>query len=174
MTSTPTPTTVGCVPPAGYSPIRTESEFRNMSNRNGNYFLCNNIHLSTALSPLFNNESFRGTLDGGNRTLSGVSLIAPSLPSYGLVRVLEGGVIRNLTITNPQVHGKGAVGVVAGLSAGTIQNVTIVGGQVTADRHPAGVFVGIQINGSLQNCSSSTFVTAQGQTGDQSIGVSFP
>lgn len=145
-----------------------------MSNRDGNYFLCNDIQFTATLSPLFGSDSFRGIIDGNNRALRGVNLSGPSLPSYGLVRVLEGGTIRNLRIIGPQVQGKGVVGAVAGLSSGLIQNVSIEGGQITSERRPAGAIVGVQLNGSLQNCSSTAFVTTEGETNDQLIGLGFP
>jgi hypothetical protein len=145
-----------------------------MSNRDASYFLCDHIQLTSPLGSLFNNESFRGVFDGNGKQLRGLVMRGPSLASFGLVRVLENGTFKNLIVVGPQVDGKGAVGVVAGLSSGRIENVIIDGGQVTSEKRPAGAIVGIQFSGVITGCQSTAFVTAEGQTGDQMVGVSFP
>lgn len=145
-----------------------------MNNRDGSYFLCDHVQLSSAMGSLFNNETFRGVLDGNNKELRGLVMQGPTLASFGLVRVLENGTIRNLRVVAPQVQGKGAVGVIAGLSSGRIENVIIDGGQVASEKRPAGGIVGIQFNGVTTGCQSTALVTAEGQTGDQMVGVSFP
>ena len=165
---------MGCIVPEGFVGIANAAEFLAMNNQEGHYFLCNDIQLTSPMGALFQNEPFRGVLNGNNKALRGLVMQGASQASFGLVRVLMGGTIKDLRIVAPQVHGKGAVGVVAGLSSGYVQNVVIEGGQVTSEKSPAGAFVGIRLGGSVTGCESSAFVTVAGETGDQFEGIGFP
>jgi hypothetical protein len=163
-----------CSAPAGYVGVSSAETFAALSNEHGRYFLCNDIILTGNLTPLFNNGIFQGVFDGNKKTIRGLRIEQPNQPSVGLFRVLQDATVKDLTIIEPVVRGRGVVGVLAGISSARILNVTIDGGTVNSVHRPAGGLVGVQFMGEIRNSSSTAIVTAGGESGDQQSGIKFP
>lgn len=65
---------------------------------NGNYKLMNDINLSgIEWSPL---ASFSGTFNGNNYSINGMTINMPESYNLGLFKELNGGIVKNLALTN--------------------------------------------------------------------------
>lgn len=72
-------------------------------------------------------NSFKGTFDGANHSISGLTIYRPEYGYTGLFRSLENGaIIKNLNISSGSIAGESYVGAIAGeaLEGVTIDNVT--------------------------------------------------
>ena len=77
--------------------IKTAYELKNII-PNGNYRLMNDIDLSgEEWEPL---PSFTGTFDGNNHSINGMTINQPEAYNMGLFFELNGGVVKNLALTN--------------------------------------------------------------------------
>ena len=82
----------------------------------GNYRLEADIDLKGIDFPGIGSQSapFTGMFDGNGRTISNLTICKPEEDDVGLFRVLYGGTVKNLTLKNANVTGKGKVGAVVG------------------------------------------------------------
>lgn len=83
---------------------------------------------------------FRGELDGGSHTITGLKLSLIEGSKLGFVSENR-GVITNLTLLQPQLDGAAYTGAVAGVNGveGLISHVTVNGGSVKADTAAGGI-----------------------------------
>ena len=81
-----------------------------------------------------------GTFDGGNHTITGLTIDLPNQDNVGLIGYLgNGGKVQNLTLAEVEINGKKYVGGVAGQNYnGTVTGCT-VSGNVTGNYYVGGV-----------------------------------
>lgn len=82
----------------------------------------------------------RGELDGGNHSIAGLKLHLVEGTQLGLVSENQ-GVIRNLTLLQPQLNGAASTGAAVGLngSEGILTHVTVNGGTVSSSTAAGGI-----------------------------------
>jgi len=116
----------------------------------------------TGFAPMFSGDdlAYAGTFDGGNHSISGLTINGGVNPPYfgsGLFARLQGGTIRNLAMVGGSVVGGNNVGAVAGNNGGgTISNVTssmTISGNTTV-----GGLVGFN-SGTISNATATGAVT---------------
>ena len=119
------------------------------------------------------NKAYTGTFDGGNHTISGLT-VNQTRNYVGLIGCIgSDGTVKNVKLENVNITGDGYfVGGVAGTNYGTIENCS-VDGTLTNNRHYLGGVVGDNY-GSIIGCSSSGTITGTspdvGGIGGQSVG----
>jgi len=85
------------------------------------YILMNDLPDTTGFTPIGDAANpFTGTLDGGNNTIT-LSINLPSTNYVGLFGVIDGGMVKDLTVAG-SVTGMWFVGGIAGINGGTIWN----------------------------------------------------
>ena len=100
-------------------------------------------------------EGFSGEIDGAGFTVSGVVIARPDLTEVGLFGVLNGGLIKNLSVAVTGVEGAQATGALVGRQlSGRIENCHS-SGSVTTTSSRGGGLVGSQEAGMIFRCSSS-------------------
>ena len=111
------------------------------------------------------NNSYIGTFDGGNHTISGLT-VKGSDEYAGLFGYIgSGGTVKNVKLEDVQIESDNQyanVGGVAGYSQGNIENCS-VSGRVRG--YSAGGVVGQQWGGSITRCSSLATVNGTGGVG---------
>ena len=112
-------------------------------------------------------NSYTGTFDGGNHTISGLT-VTGSDEYAGLFGYIgkDGGTVKNVVLENVQItsdYQYGYVGGVAGYSRGNIENCSVSGS--VSSRCTAGGVVGQQFGGSITLCGSSATVKGTGEVG---------
>lgn len=134
-----------------------------------NIILTNNIDLTgidwTPIGTSFSN-SYTGTFDGGNHTITGLTVTGSNEYAGLFGRIGSGGKVMNVKLEGVQIESNNdmsAVGGVAGRSYGTLENCS-VSGSVSGSGIAGGV-VGYQSGGFLTGCSSSATVNAGGVAG---------
>jgi hypothetical protein len=176
-TATPTATSAGAICVLGFGQIglHNEAELRGISDTAGNYKLCANITLTTAITPLLNGQPFTGTLDGNGYAISGLEMRQPNQMLLGLFSVVaRSASISHLTLINPQVQGGAVLGSVTGINGGSI-SVDVVGGNIAATSGIAGGIAGINSGGALSGSSTAeVIVGGTTMTGDTRIGLNGP
>lgn len=130
--------------------INTVEDLRNIVS-NGNYKLMNDINLSgIEWSPL---ASFSGTFDGNNYSINGMTINMPDSYNLGLFTELNGGVVKNLALTNVDIKGNRGVGTVtATMTNGALVENCFVTGILDIYAYGGGI-TGVIINDSMiKNC----------------------
>lgn len=129
-----------------------------------NCLLYTDINLSAEWTPVYSSNSYNGTFDGNGHTISGLS-IGGNENYQGLFSYVgSNGTIKNLTLSNVDIHGNENVGGVAGYNLGKILGCT-VSGTVKGDSKACGGIAGFSKNGFIIGCASSCSVT-----GDKYVG----
>ena len=127
------------------------------------YQLTDNIDMSSEASlPVIGSFSnrFKGTFDGGNKTITGLTIIGSD--NTGLFAYIDGGgTVKDLTLDDITVSGGMLTGGIAGESEGTITGCQIIGGTVTGDEDAGGI-VGLNHDALVENCFSSCEVIGIG------------
>ena len=144
-----------------------------------NITLTDNIDLTGEWTPIGidDKHQYIGTFDGGNHTISGLT-VTGSDEYAGLIGYLgSGGKVQNVVLEGVQItsdNSSGYAGGVAGDSWGTIENCS-VSGSVSGTTFAGGV-VGSQWGGSITGCNSSATVKgvifAGGIAGETNSGAS--
>ena len=105
------------------------------------------------------NHQYTGTFDGGNHTITGLT-VTTSDQYVGLFGYIgSGGTVKDVTLEEVKIESDNemsAVGGVVGYSYGNIENCS-VSGSVSSNSTAGGV-VGAQLSGSINGCSSSATV----------------
>lgn len=105
------------------------------------------------------NHQYTGTFDGGNHTITGLT-VTGSDQYVGLFgRIGSGGTVKNVTLENIQItndNSSGYAGGVAGNSWGNIENCSVSGS--VSSSFSVGSVVGSQIGGAITGCNSSATV----------------
>ena len=93
-----------------------------------------------------NSKSFKGTYDGGNCTVSNLTI--DTTDNYaGLFGIVgNGGTVKNLNVDNADITANNVVGGLVGESYGTISNCTLTNSSITSKGNYAGGIVGISYN----------------------------
>ena len=112
-------------------------------------------------------NSYTGTFDGGNHTISGLT-VKGSDKNAGLFGYIgkDGGTVKNVVLKDVQITSNNQyanVGGMAGINNGTIENCSVSGGSVSG--YSAGGVVGQQYSGSITLCNSSATVQGTSQVG---------
>ncbi len=114
-----------------------------------------NITLTKEWTPICPSSEviFKGTFDGGNYTISGLTITNATTDYQGLFGYVSGATIKNVTISKPQISSnKRYVGAVVGFASGTtIENCAVTGGSVNGNGNVGGVV------GLIEDESSLTF-----------------
>ena len=114
-------------------------------------------------------NSYTGTFDGGNHTISGLT-VTGSDEYAGLFRYIgSGGTVKNVKLEDVQIESDNQyanVGGVAGYSYGNIENCSVSGSVSGSGMNGfAGGVVGSQWGGSITGCSSSATVKGEAYVG---------
>ena len=118
-------------------------------------------------------HQYTGTFDGGNYTITGLTVTGSDQYAGLFGRIGSGGTVKNVVLENVQItsdYQYAYVGGVAGYSRGNIENCS-VSGSVSGNRNSDGTdncvggVVGQQFDGSITGCSSSTIVEGMGGVG---------
>ncbi len=136
----------------------------------GKYFkMTNDVALSTFTAIGTDNNSFNGTLDGGNFAITSMTI---SNSGYvGLFAYISGATIKNISFTSPSVSSTSSSGgIVAGRAYGTVtlENITVNNGSLK-NSHQAGALIGYKEAGTLNitNChNKGCTITTSGVHGD--------
>ncbi|MBI4986476.1 MAG: filamentous hemagglutinin N-terminal domain-containing protein, partial [Rhodocyclales bacterium] len=156
------------------------------SNLAASYTLANDIAMSeltqapgvwnaaTGFVPVGNNATaFTGTFDGGNHTISGLTILRPTENYIGLFGVTNGSSISNVALTGVNVSGASYVGGLVGMNGktnnSTLDNASSSGTVSGGDNSfYIGGLVGLGNDGSVNNSHASG--TVSGGTSSDAIG----
>ena len=114
-----------------------------------------------------NSKKYTGTFDGGNHTITGLTVTGSNRYAGLFGQIGPGGTVKNVVLTEVNVTSGTFVGGVAGWSfGGNIENCSVSGSvSVSGTNSIAGGVVGYQTGGSITGCSSSATVNAGGVAG---------
>ena len=106
---------------------------------------------------------YTGTFDGGNHTITGLTINQSGTEYVGLICHLgSGGTVKNLTLENVDITGQACVGSVVGWNDGTVAACT-VSGNVMGPGNTVGGVVGFNYYGStLIACYATCSVNSNG------------
>ena len=156
--------------------VDNEKGLRNLAklvNSNGgktpiNITLTGDITLTEEWTPIgtsFSN-SYTGTFDGGNHTITGLTVTGSNEYAGLFGYIGSGGKVKNVVLEGVQItsdNSLGYTGGVVGNSWGTIENCS-VSGSVSGTTFAGGV-VGSQWGGSITGCNSSATVKGEAYVG---------
>ena len=160
-------------------PITNVNELQDMnSDLNGSYYLANDIDTSATrtwnwngsafegFNPIGNatgypgsgdwNNAFNGTFDGKGHKINGLHINRPSRDCVGLFGAMKGdGIIRNVSLENVNISGKGFVGGLVGQSDVLIE-MSCTNGSVNGSDLYVGGLAGatwVHVNNTYSTCS---------------------
>jgi len=116
-------------------------------------------------SKSYTGNAFKGVFDGGNNTISGLTIASTSdkNAAVGLFGVVDGGTVKNLTLNdvNINVANSNLAGAAIGmmLNGATADNIT-VNGAVTGNDGVGGIVGRLIIDGTIANCINNASVTS--------------
>ena len=122
---------------------------------------------------LINSYSYKGTFDGGDHTISGLTVTGSNQYAGLFGCIGDGGTVKNVKLENVQITSDSQyayVGGVAGFSWGNIENCS-VSGNVSGNSHSnstsncVGGVVGQQYGGTITECTSSAIVDGRNEVG---------
>lgn len=122
-------------------------------------------------------KSFSGTFDGNGKTVSNLTFSGAygDDNAFGLIGVLNGGVVKDLTLANVSVNVTDGecVGAVVGLmiNGATVSGVTVESGSVTAVRGNGGLVGRMTVSGTIENCNNHASITATSVTSGNVGGI---
>lgn len=105
-------------------------------------------------------NTFKGTIDGQNHTISNLQISAAAGETAALLPVVEGGTIENLNFENVELSGTAAnqTGIVGLLTDnGSVRNVNVKG-TVNGGNYTGGVVGVIVTKGSVSDCNNNATV----------------
>lgn len=120
------------------------------------------IGIGTRDGSTYTGNAFKGTFDGNGKTISGLKISERS-NSAGLIGVLDGGTVKNVTL-NVDIdvaakHSELAAGCVGLLTNnGLVENVT-VNGSVKSEKAAAGIVSRVLKSGTVRNCHNHATVS---------------
>ncbi|WP_042374473.1 InlB B-repeat-containing protein [Neobacillus jeddahensis] len=127
--------------------VTTADELNSIrDNLNASYKLGNDIDLSgyTNWNPIgeYAGQAFRGSFDGDNHTISGLTITSSSM-GVGLFGSVDTyGTIKNVHLKNAAVKGQALVGSLIGYNKGTISNSSSENGTIEGTSHQIGGLIG--------------------------------
>ena len=156
--------------------LKVAADEVNSGNTDINIILDKDIDLTnTKWTPIGtdHSNSYTGTFDGGNHTISGLT-VTGSDEYAGLFGCIDdGGTVKNVVLENVQIASDNQyanVGGVAGYSRGNIENCS-VSGSVSGNSNSNGTsncvggVVGQQYGGTITECTSSAIVDGRNEVG---------
>ena len=157
--------------------LKAVANIANNGSRDINIILDKDIDLTnTKWTPIGtdHSNSYTGTFDGGNHTISGLT-VKGSDEYAGLFGYIgkDGGTVKNVKLENVQITSNNQyanVGGVAGYSRGNIENCS-VSGSVSGNSNSNGTsncvggVVGQQYGGTITECTSSAIVDGRNEVG---------
>ena len=141
----------------------------------GKYFeLTSDITLTDAWTPIGNGArssktytgySFKGTFDGGNKTISGLTITSTSGAdaAIGLFGIVDGGTVKNLNLTdvNINVASSNLAGAAIGMMLkGATADYITVSGTIIGHDGVGGIVGRLIIEGTISNCINDASVTS--------------
>lgn len=159
--------------------LRSIDEVMNIvTDRDGNYALASNIDASSTrfmndgkgFEPMFPfGTSFRGSFDGQSYVITGLYINRPKNNTIGFFgAIIDGAVVKNITLINVEIIGGDTVGGLAGRSTGSVENCH-VSGSVTG-KNDVGGLIGTNWR-TVSKCSSTATVSATGDNIGGLIGL---
>ena len=149
--------------------LKAVADIANNGNRSINITLDKDIDLTgttwTPIGTSFSN-SYTGTFDGGNHTITGLTVTGSNEYAGLFGYIGSGGKVKNVVLEGVQItsdNSLGYTGGVVGNSWGTIENCS-VSGSVSGTTFAGGV-VGSQWGGSITGCNSSATVKGEAYVG---------
>lgn len=162
--------------------ITTEQDLRDFAvsvNKGNSYYeevvtLANDITLTGEWTPIgdgsrdsktYTGNSFKGTFDGGDHTISGLTITSTSGAdaAVGLFGIVDGGTVENLNLTdvNINVASSDLAGAAIGmmLNGATADNITVSGTIIGYDG-VGGIVGRLIIDGTISNCINNASVTS--------------
>ena len=130
--------------------IKNEKDWKNLSaleTQNKKFKLTSNLDFSTKNFYMIRN--FAGTLDGGAKTISNVTIKSWGYNNVGVIDNLSGSVY-GLNLNNITISGGNNVGSICGYSNGSINEISSENVNITGSNYVAGI-VGYS-DGSISNC----------------------
>lgn len=110
-------------------------------------------------------QSYVGTVNGNNKTVSGLHIDRPDKNRQGFIGSAgEGGAVKNLIFEDVFVSGAGYSGIVVGSNGGIIENCHVISGTVTANGNTVAAIAGASSGATalIQGCTNAATVTAAG------------
>jgi len=120
---------------------------------------------------------FKGIFDGGNKTISGLTITAGTADdAVGFFGIIDGGEVKNVTFTDVNINVPNCenAGAVAGLlvNGGKVSGVT-VSGSITAKRGNGGIVGRLIAHGEISNCVNNATLTATGANVGGIVGAAY-
>ncbi len=113
-----------------------------------------------------NSKKYTGTFDGGNHTITGLTVTGSNRYAGLFGQIGPGGTVKNVVLTEVNVTSGTFVGGVAGWSfGGNIENCSVSGSVSGSSGSNVGGVVGYQQVGSITGCSSSATVKGTERAG---------
>ena len=113
-----------------------------------------------------NSKKYTGTFDGGNHTITGLTVMGSNRYAGLFGQIGPGGTVKNVVLTEVNVTSGTFVGGVAGWSfGGNIENCSVSGSVSGSSGSDVGGVVGYQQVGSITGCSSSATVKGTERAG---------
>lgn len=110
-------------------------------------------------------ESFTGTFDGNNHTITGLMIKRPNKDSVGLFGLIAESTIKNLHITNGTVNGQDSCGSIVGYSyLSTINNCANDNVTINGDTYVGGI-CGSIYSTTVTNCRNNASVVCNSERG---------
>ena len=113
-----------------------------------------------------NSKKYTGTFDGGNHTITGLTVTGSNRYAGLFGQIGPGGTVKDVVLTEVNVTSGTFVGGVAGWSfGGNIENCSVSGSVSGSSGSDVGGVVGYQQGGSITGCSSSATVKGTERAG---------
>ena len=113
-----------------------------------------------------NSKKYTGTFDGGNHTITGLTVTGSNRYAGLFGQIGPGGTVKNVVLTEVNITSGTFVGGVAGWSfGGNIENCSVSGSVSGSSGSDVGGVVGYQQVGSITGCSSSATVKGTERAG---------
>lgn len=150
--------------------LKAVADIANNGNLGINITLTENINLTdmdwTPIGIDYNHQ-YTGTFDGGNHTITGLT-VTGSNEYAGLFGYIDvGGTVKDVTLEDVQIATTNSYGYAGGVAGycykGTLENCSVSGS--VSSRCTAGGVVGQQYSGSITLCNSSATVKGTGEVG---------
>ena len=112
-------------------------------------------------------QSYTGTFDGGNHTITGLTINQSATSNVGLfASIAEGGTVKNLTLKDVNITADSNAGAIAGENRGTIENCSVSGSVTSSSNNSyVGGITGWNYRGTITDCHSSATVEGKAYVG---------
>ena len=120
-------------------------------------------------------KCFLGTFDGGNHTISGLTINAGSGEGFGLFKFISTDTtIENLILSKVSITAYDSTGALVGaMDGGTISKVKVTDGIVTGNKGVGGIIGRVLMSGTIENCTNAAEVTANGYNAGGIAGAAY-